>query len=58
MAANETTSEPETAKGSWLEKLGRRHPGWFNVLLVLLAVIATIAILSKANYTLILYQGF
>jgi hypothetical protein len=58
MALNETKSESETAKASWLDNLGRRHPGWFDALLVLLAVIATVAILSKTNYTLILYQGF
>ena len=51
-------SKPEAEKGGRLEQFGRRHPGLFNALLVALAVIATVAILSKTNYTLILYQGF
>lgn len=52
-------ANPDAAgKSNKLDAFGRRHPGLFDVVLVVLAAAITLGLLAKPTYTLVLYQGF
>jgi hypothetical protein len=53
----ESKTGDEQQEGT-LERFGRKHPGQFTALLILLAAGVTIGLLLKPSYTLVLYQGF
>jgi len=54
----EKAKPDSAAKSNKLDDFVRRHPGWLDVALVVLAVAITIGLLAKPTYTLVLYQGF
>jgi hypothetical protein len=55
---SEPQAQAKACAALWLEKLARRHPQGFDVMLILLAVAVTVLLLRQTGYSLVLYQGF
>jgi hypothetical protein len=54
----ETKTEGKEGLEQRFDAWARRHPGWFTLVLVVLAIVTTTALLFQTGFTFIMYQGF